>query len=595
MYQPKIIADALSRIHERANSRHPHILRSEELSRTDRELLLKTGWLREILQGWYLLIKPDIMPNDSTPWFAHFWDFLSIYLQHRFDQQYCLSAESSLDVLMDVSILPKQVVVIATHGGGKAKSLPFETSVLIYSDPKNIPNERLEKRGLQIMPLPLALCRVSPTYFKTNPEDAEIALRTIRAASDLSQVISHYNFKSAAERLIGAYYFLGDHLMAKNLEKDLSAVGMQVSPENPFQQQKPFLKTMRPISPYVARIESLWQNNREGIIEAFPPSPGMDRDIEKYMKNVEEIYQSDAYNSLSIEGYQITPELIERVKNDAWDPKKYPVDMEQRNALAARGYYEAFQSVKEAVRKIITTKKNYGEILEENLQSWYQNLFSPSVHAGLIPANQLLGYRRHPVYIRNSRHVPPPESAILDTMEFLFKALKEEPEASVRAILGHYIFVFIHPYMDGNGRIARFLMNAMLASGGYSWIVIPLVKRQEYMSALGVADLEHNLGPFAKFVAELFKEYSFHDIVMLNAIKDIITDAGYLANDFEIKIWDLPLHGKNITLCYKKNRKCKKDFTPTYPPYERSPFLEQVYSLFSNLKELENTFSIKLK
>ena len=47
-----------------------------------------------------------------------------------------------------------------------------------------------------------------------------------------------------------------------------------------------------------------------------------------------------------------------------------------------------------------------------------------------------------------------------------------EPEPGVRAVLGHWMFGYIHPYPDGNGRIARFLMNAMLASGGYPWTVV---------------------------------------------------------------------------------------------------------------------------
>jgi Fic family protein len=42
-------------------------------------------------------------------------------------------------------------------------------------------------------------------------------------------------------------------------------------------------------------------------------------------------------------------------------------------------------------------------------------------------------------------------------------------EPSVRAVLGRWLFDYIHPYMDGNGRMARFLMNTMLASGGYPW------------------------------------------------------------------------------------------------------------------------------
>ncbi|WP_366635422.1 Fic family protein [Aquisalimonas sp.] len=41
----------------------------------------------------------------------------------------------------------------------------------------------------------------------------------------------------------------------------------------------------------------------------------------------------------------------------------------------------------------------------------------------------------------------------------------------MRAVLGHWLFGSIHPYPDGNGRMGRFTMNAMLASGGYPWTV----------------------------------------------------------------------------------------------------------------------------
>jgi len=60
----------------------------------------------------------------------------------------------------------------------------------------------------------------------------------------------------------------------------------------------------------------------------------------------------------------------------------------------------------------------------------------------------------------------------------------------------------VHPYMDGNGRIARFLMNAMLASGGYPWTIIHLEKRNEYMSTLEKASSESFIKPFAKFISE---------------------------------------------------------------------------------------------
>jgi Fic family protein len=93
-----------------------------------------------------------------------------------------------------------------------------------------------------------------------------------------------------------------------------------------------------------------------------------------------------------------------------------------------------------------------------------------------------------------------------DAMPILFELLEEEPEASVRAVLGHFVFVFIHPYMDGNGRMGRFLMNTMLASGGYPWTVIPVEKWDEYMQALEEASVRQNIEPFAKFLGDLVDE-----------------------------------------------------------------------------------------
>ena len=73
----------------------------------------------------------------------------------------------------------------------------------------------------------------------------------------------------------------------------------------------------------------------------------------------------------------------------------------------------------------------------------------------------------------------------------------------MRVVLGHFIFVYIHPYFDGNGRIGRFLMNVMLASGGYSWTVIPVERRNDYMEVLEAASVGGDIKPFASFIAGL--------------------------------------------------------------------------------------------
>ena len=66
----------------------------------------------------------------------------------------------------------------------------------------------------------------------------------------------------------------------------------------------------------------------------------------KYLENVDEVYKTDAYNSLSIEGYKVTPELIARIRDSEWNPEGNPDDKQQIDAMAAKGYLEAFKVVK---------------------------------------------------------------------------------------------------------------------------------------------------------------------------------------------------------------------------------------------------------
>jgi len=100
-------------------------------------------------------------------------------------------------------------------------------------------------------------------------------------------------------------------------------------------------------------------------------------------------------------------------------------------------------------------------------------------------------------------HVPLNRDAVRDAMPALFDLLREEENAAVRVVLGHFIFVYIHPYMDGNGRIGRFLMNAMLVAGGYPWAVVPLEERKTYMEALEQASVHQNIEPFVTFISKI--------------------------------------------------------------------------------------------
>ena len=59
---------------------------------------------------------------------------------------------------------------------------------------------------------------------------------------------------------------------------------------------------------------------RGEVLEVFPKPPGLPEDKGKYLWLVKDIYRSDAYHSLSIEGYSVSPELVKHLRAGNWDP-----------------------------------------------------------------------------------------------------------------------------------------------------------------------------------------------------------------------------------------------------------------------------------
>ncbi|MBI1733102.1 MAG: Fic family protein [Gammaproteobacteria bacterium] len=237
------------------------------------------------------------------------------------------------------------------------------------------------------------------------------------------------------------------------------------------------------------------------VISLFPEAPGIPAERAAYLGIIDVIYVNNAYHSLSIEGYTVSPALLERVRSGQWDLERHDEDRRNRDALAARGYWQAFQEVKKSIEKIISGQ-DAAALVRLTHRDWYREMFQPGVTAGIISREVLAGYRNNPVYIRTSRHVPPRWEVMRDAMPALFDFLGNEPEASVRVVLGHWLIGYIHPYPDGNGRMARFLMNTMLASGGYNWTIIRVEDRKEYLDALDKASIALDIKPFANFLAE---------------------------------------------------------------------------------------------
>jgi hypothetical protein len=480
-------------------------VRAADLSRAHRERLLKNGFLREVMKGWYIASRPDDAAGESTAWYASFWAFCAAYLRERFGSEWCLSPEHSLSLHTGNRAVPPQLVVRTPRGGNKATALPFGTSLLDIR--AAVPKEKdIEtKDGLRLFSLPAALIASSPAFFERNVTDARAALATIRDASEVLDRLLEGGHSKIAGRLAGAFRNIGRDRIADDIVNAMRIAGYDVREEDPFATRIDLVLPRREASPYAGRIRLMWQQMRGPIIERFPASPGRPKNTGAYLKHVLEVYLTDAYHSLSIEGYRVTPALIERVRSGTWNPDANEQDQEHRNALAARGYWLAFQAVQKSLRRVLRGE-NAGTVAEEDHSTWYREMFAPSVTAGLLRAADLAGYRNAPVYVRRSMHVPPNSEAVRDAMPVFFEMLSEESEPSARVVLGHFMFVYVHPYMDGNGRIGRFLMNVMLAAGGYPWTVVPLERRDAYMAALEQASVGQNIVPFADFLAQLVKQ-----------------------------------------------------------------------------------------
>jgi fido (protein-threonine AMPylation protein) len=479
-------------------------IRSSDLERIDRERLVKNGFLQPVMKGWYIPARPDAVAGESTTWYASFWDFCASYLNERFSTDWCLSPEQSLQLHAGNRTVPPQLLVRSPRGDNKITRLPHDTSLL--SVRYSMPDEQdIEvNNGLRLYALVPALIDCTPGLFHQNPTDIRTTLSMISDASEILAKLLEGGHTTIAGRLAGAFRNIGQERIADDIVETMRAAGYDVRESDPFEAKPSVILSGRERSPYVNRIRLMWHAMREPVIDRFPEAPGLPRDIRAYMQQVDDVYVTDAYHSLSIEGYRVSAELIEHVRNRSWNPDKNAVDREQRNALAARGYYLAYQVVKDSVIRVLKGE-NPGTVVDETHRTWYRELFAPSITAGILQPADLAGYRNDQVYIRRSMHTPPGRDAVRDLMPALFDLINEESNPGVRVVLGHFMFVYIHPYMDGNGRIGRFLMNVMLAAGGYPWTVIPVEERNAYMAALEAASVSNNIGPSTDFLATLVR------------------------------------------------------------------------------------------
>ncbi len=174
----------------------------------------------------------------------------------------------------------------------------------------------------------------------------------MRDVSGLNAKLLEGGRSTIAGRLAGAFRNGGRNQLADEIVKTMTAASYDVRETDPFQERPTLNLSTRERSPYVNRIRILWDKMRDPVLEYFPKAPGLPKKSSAYLKGVEEVYVTDAYHSLSIEGYRVSPELIERVRGGNWNPEANQRDWEHTNAMAARGYWQTFQVVKTSIGRV---------------------------------------------------------------------------------------------------------------------------------------------------------------------------------------------------------------------------------------------------
>ena len=301
---------------------------------------------------------------------------------------------------------------------------------------------------------------------------------------------------AAAGRLAGAFRRLGDGAFADQIKAAMAAAGYEVRETDPFDAAQQFASFATPATPIEARLRALWGSCRNMALEAMPPAPGLPKQSADYLRAVDGTYVEDAYHSLSIEGYHVTRGLVAREQSSSRLPNLRELG---RDALAARGYWRAFRQVRTNVAAIIAGEPP-GGLARRVHQNGAGDSSSPrSKRSSCSRATLRVTATARSICAgrgtcrRDGKRCAPPCRCCSSCWSKSPKPLSgrcSDTSCSATSTLTR----------TATAAFARFLMNAMLASGGYPWTIIRVDDRADYMAALETASVESNIEPFAQFI-----------------------------------------------------------------------------------------------
>lgn len=122
-----------------------------------------------------------------------------------------------------------------------------------------------------------------------------------------------------------------------------------------------------------------------------------------------------------------------------------------------------------------------------------------------VDADQAGQYRSIQVFISGTDYIPPSAEDVPQLMSHMVDQIRSSRTTLhpiELAAMAHKRLVDIHPFVDGNGRTARLLMNLILVNAGYGVVSIPPIWRNDYINTLSTSRRQNDMEPFSKLIAE---------------------------------------------------------------------------------------------
>lgn len=153
---------------------------------------------------------------------------------------------------------------------------------------------------------------------------------------------------------------------------------------------------------------------------------------------------------------------------------------------------------KNAFLKIVEMAKEGVELTEDGIKDLHQILMEGFPIPGGL-------YRNVDISVKGSNHTPPSYVKVYDRMEKYINYVAEGPKEDVLEYISycHLQLAKIHPFLDGNGRLARLVLNYELMHNGFAPVIITSDEREKYHNVLEQFKVEKEITPFKEYLREL--------------------------------------------------------------------------------------------